>query len=443
MNRIETACEQLSNGIEPPYRLVDQEQIDLAMKEHLLGLGDAAYKNMLRFAAINKIVIPAALKAAAPVAVKSFHIVLKEKIRECKVSYEEMAGLNPVEKFPLIQAALKLPRIEKNWKSLFAVLDQYPDKVKKRLGFVPPLKASQYFDAIVTLRKYIKQEMLSCARTGRPKHMSLTDFKSLLTTYTIFLPSNEDILEAVRSMADDPHRQTPYQNAMAELLFVRLPRLIAELKAVDEKKVWQKLFSKMDGFGLTIAQKIKLRGCYDDYKKRKDIVAALDRVAALAGKMFMDETLRQRFCGCAISLKQTVEFAHGMYKKLFLKSELDQLQRLHVPGIVLKEHRHYSEVLLEKFTTVLTLSFYPCKDYLDICKAFASRDCTYREGFAEKHLLTPEYFSIRIFKGGKWIGNLYMLDYTRQARVLVLDRVQMPREIGSDFLTFFDCLGQA
>lgn len=88
------------------------------------------------------------------------------------------------------------------------------------------------------------------------------------------------------------------------------------------------------------------------------------------------------------------------------------------------------------------MELYPTKDFLDICKGVVSGDCV-TEVLGENHLRESRYFSIRIFMDRKWIGNIYMLDFTDTKGILLVDRIQIPRNLRVLYHRFFDHLRDA
>lgn len=80
----------------------------------------------------------------------------------------------------------------------------------------------------------------------------------------------------------------------------------------------------------------------------------------------------------------------------------------------------------------IKLIMYPCKDYLDWRKGWASQDCTTQD--PSTHLLNQRFFNIRLFVdkvdfdfNSPWIGNVYCLDFTDIHGAVVIDRIQIAR----------------
>lgn len=70
------------------------------------------------------------------------------------------------------------------------------------------------------------------------------------------------------------------------------------------------------------------------------------------------------------------------------------------------------------------LSLFPCKDLHDFYKGVYSGDCSQDVQLATAHLLAPRFFNIRVFDQRKWVGNIYMLDYSDK-KALVVDKIQI------------------
>jgi hypothetical protein len=168
----------------------------------------------------------------------------------------------------------------------------------------------------------------------------------------------------------------------------------------------------------------------------------LERLVAVVQRMRMGEETRQALRHYLGSLRRTLARAPSLTRALFFPtSELAQMQALHVGGEVLRARRVTRESLHRSYAKVAELAFYPTKDYLDLWRGTVSGDCV-DFTLSERQLDIPEFFNIRIFERDRWIGNLYMLDFTREEGVLLIDRVQIPRKVRVSFLDFFRTLGE-
>jgi hypothetical protein len=83
------------------------------------------------------------------------------------------------------------------------------------------------------------------------------------------------------------------------------------------------------------------------------------------------------------------------------------------------------------------LTFYPCKDYHDYLKGYYSHDCTVEEDLAGDHLSNPRFFNIRIFYSDEWVGNIYMLDYSEDKGIILIDRIQIKKSFTFMPIRFF------
>lgn len=57
-----------------------------------------------------------------------------------------------------------------------------------------------------------------------------------------------------------------------------------------------------------------------------------------------------------------------------------------------------------------------------------SGDCSQEILLATEHLLAPRFFNIRVFDHRKWVGNIYILDYSDQI-TLIVDKIQIKSSI--------------
>jgi hypothetical protein len=131
-----------------------------------------------------------------------------------------------------------------------------------------------------------------------------------------------------------------------------------------------------------------------------------------------------------------------VYWEWFLDRDLEIIRRLHEQGHWLKAKFIYAKELAKTFTNLATLELFPTKDYLDVCKGTISGDCI-TEVLGEDHLREPRYFSIRMFIDRQWIGNIYMLDFTDERGILLVDRIQIPRNLKILYRRFFDHLKES
>jgi len=142
------------------------------------------------------------------------------------------------------------------------------------------------------------------------------------------------------------------------------------------------------------------------------------------------------------SLKSHIEKITQVYREWFLDRDLEIIRKLHLPSHWLKAKFSYSKELVTTCTHLATVELYPAKDYLDICKGVVSGDCV-NEALGENHLRESRYFSVRIFTDRQWIGNIYMLDFIDTRGILLVDRIQVPRDLRVLYHRFFDHLREA
>ncbi|MBN1697671.1 MAG: hypothetical protein JW881_09170 [Spirochaetales bacterium] len=83
------------------------------------------------------------------------------------------------------------------------------------------------------------------------------------------------------------------------------------------------------------------------------------------------------------------------------------------------------------------LTLYPCKDYHDYLKGYYSHDCTVDEDLAKDHLANPRFFNIRIFYSDEWVGNIYVLDYSCDREIVLIDRIQIKKSFTFMPIRFF------
>jgi hypothetical protein len=233
-----------------------------------------------------------------------------------------------------------------------------------------------------------------------------------------------------------------YQNAIAELLFYRLPKKIEEFITIDLKTMKQKLSSRIMRLTDNTNIKLALLAPLTISNMSRDLISTLKRISSLSQRIHAPDEIKQKLCSYIGAIISSLTKRRYVYKELFLVKELEGLQKLYTPAKVVGTKVAYSYTIFKKYTIVETLCLYPTKDYLDYCKGIKSRDCT-MDTFAKDHLLTPNFFNIRIFKKDNWIGNMYMLDFINECGVVLIDRIQIPRGIDINYMNFFNNLKES
>lgn len=409
----------------------------------LLGLG-ATYEALLRVARHAQFTKPPALLQAQREVCKEFYRVTEETVRESRVRYEEIANLAPIRDAPGIEASLPWARELAGLADFDALLQGFPARVREACRVEPPARSPlAVYEASLALRRVIRQALLAYVKTGRPNGLSLDQLKRLLVGYCLFGAQNEDVRQALRpAEGREPVGALP-QHALAELLFSRLPEALAGFLAGEPATIRQKLCAKIGTLDLTGRQRANLYGYFPPNTPQADLLPTLEALDGVAQRMPLAEGARQRLHHYLRSLRRSLARAPALYHELFLPTrELQQLRALHVPGRVLKASVTYAEKLLRTRTKVEELHFYPTKDYLDLCRGLFSGDCV-SGGLSEAQLATPQFFNVRVFSAGQWIGNLYLLDFTAEQGVLLIDRIQVRRELQVPYLEVFAQLTQA
>jgi len=168
----------------------------------------------------------------------------------------------------------------------------------------------------------------------------------------------------------------------------------------------------------------------------ESIITVLHEVNAIAQRISLAKEMKEKLHEYILSLINKIVHGQEIYRKLFLNKELAIMQKLYTPRNVMEYKVTYKEIMVKTHTHIATLQFYPTKDYLDLFKGTASDDCI-GVSLGEQHLRTPTFFNIRIFRDSKWIGNIYMLDFTEENGTLLVDRIQIPRGTNAYYIHFF------
>jgi len=427
-----------NHPLEIPYRLETIEDINNAMQGDLLRITD--YKRLLHFAKEKTIQQPQALIKAKKKVTKDFSMVDEEKIRDVKINFCEVADLPLIAQYPLVLDSIPWIDDIVCHENIFHFFHSFPLEIRKRflLEHRPDSPAAM-FSAVLAIRKVLKKDLIVYVKAQKPSTLSLVQFKKSLVALTVFDPSNEDVLLAFKTEKTDEN-STLHQNAMAEILFARLPKTIKGLLTRNANTLVQRLSLKMSNLNLSSRHIMNLMGYINKENiTSDDLYKALNRIDGVAMKISIPQESQNRLHDYIESMKKNMDRAPLVYRALFLSSELETYQKLYRPTKVMKLEETVTERTVSRYTKLSTLDFYTTKDFFDLIKSKFSSDCT--DTYQGEHqLMTPNFFNIRIFKGQKWIGNIYMLDFCEEHDSLIIDRIQIPREIKASYHQFFDYL---
>jgi hypothetical protein len=120
----------------------------------------------------------------------------------------------------------------------------------------------------------------------------------------------------------------------------------------------------------------------------------------------------------------------GFFQKLCSSARIKDIHSLFC------EKLRTRKIDVESLTAKTILTLYPCKDIHDFLKGQYSCDCSGDTSLATAHLLNSRFFNVRIFQNEKWIGCIYMLDFTDKG-VLLLDRIQIGNQRALILINFF------
>jgi len=478
-----------NNPLEIPYRLETTEDVETARDGGILGEVD--YKRLLNYAKEKPLHRPHALTNAREKVTKDFTLLDEVKILEAKISIREVANLPaeifeppkaatkitrevvtlpPVNQYPLIQESIPWIDDIVSHKDMLSFFLNFPPDIRKQLllenGVSSP---SSMYASMMAIRKLLKKCLVVYVKAQKTTTLSLIQLKQSLVALTVFDPRNEDVLVALKTEKTDENSPIQ-QNALAEVLFCRLPTIIHGLLSITTSSLLRKLSVKMSSLQLSTRHIINLMSYFNHKTGPDDLFKTLDRICGVAVKMTISQESKDRLLDYIDSMKKNMERAPLVYRTLFLSPKLETCRKLYKPvrllmimerkeenpshklkasrqlnqsatvSVVTKKKKEtLKETTDPQFTRVKTLDFYATKDFFDLVKAKFSKDCT-DTYLGERQLMTDHFFNIRIFRKEKWIGNIYMLDFCDQYASLIVDRIQMPRERKALYHRFFDDL---
>lgn len=425
-----------------PYRLDSVEAINTAKREDFLNLGKG-YNLMLMAARNLDLRYPQAFQKAKESVKKDFTIIDEEAISRIDVSYEEIADLDLTANLKRIEAKIPWLRDMSRHESTFEYIETFPHDVRNSLGVERTLSSpGQMLDAHFALRRQIKREVVHYVRTGRTKSVDLDYLKRLITSMSLFDSRQQEILHLLQTANTMGDNIAAYQIVFAEMLFIRLPQTMEILLMAPPVTLRQKLFARIARMDITARQRMTLCTYCQKVTSPQQLTDALVKMKQISSKMSLSPEMKRSLSDYLDSLKSHLEKISQVYREWFLDRDLEILRKLNGQNHLMKLRFRYSVDMINTCTRPVSLDLYPAKDYLDICKGVVSGDCV-NEILGEYHLREPRYFSIRFFMDRKWIGNIYMLDFTDYRGILLVDRIQIPRNLRMFYHRFFDHLREA
>lgn len=431
--------------LEVPHKMERASDIMLAMQHDVLGLGEKTYKKLLDFEGKMPIDKPAALLHAKPVS-REIYVLKERRITQQLESYKQSRALNSISDSALINA--QFPEIEELIDP--ECLNNYTvpasgETCSNRLrGHAYTLKRDRM------LHDHVKGELRSIMHCSQTRIMPHKELKRLITALTLHNNRNTDIVQALKIALANQH-PVLRENALAELLFKRIPDYVRSHFANDAKmmiSMRQKLLSKLSKISGPANLKIALFHLTPraNTRKKDDFIAMTSRLLSFIEKTaVIDEESKTNARSFIHNMIGEIKRLESMYPSLFLEEkELQDLFALYKPNnsLVTCNMQHVERTIWEHCSSQ-TLYMYPCKDYLDIEKYRWSGDCSHGS-LGMDHFSTPQYFNIRLFRDDKtYCGNIYMLQLEHDSKqYLLIDRIQTT-EIYAQYVHFYKSLKDA
>ncbi|HER43872.1 MAG TPA: hypothetical protein ENO08_05380, partial [Candidatus Eisenbacteria bacterium] len=423
--------------MQAPYRLDTPEAISGMMAADLPGIG-TGYDAMLTVARRLELTIPPAMTRALTMVAKDFTVPVRNASMEYEIVREKPVDIGSVGNFALAEKEIAWVEEVARSESMPQFLMSCP-AIVQRLCLVDPEPETivhKYLSARA-VRKFLRGEIICYSKSRRTKHLDRDRFRRLLAACALFDLRNEDVLGPLKAPAGT-HNRSDIQNALAEFYFARLPSSIAELAFMDTKVIRRRVFAKVAKLLTRGIQRSNLFGLFPANLKYRDLVPTLQRMERLFQRMNVASEKKQAFHDYVLSIIGSMARVREVYRELFVGKDLEELYRIYAPrtGWRIVERKIRAPIRTE------TLELYPTKDYLDLFRGHISKDCV-GISLGEVQLKVPNFFNVRIFRNAKWIGNIYMLDFTESHGVLLIDRVQMPRSVKARYVNFFDDLKDA
>lgn len=424
-------------SLDIPYRLETIEDITNAMQGDLLGTTD--YRRLLDFAKKTDLHQPHAFIKAKKKVTKNFFKIDEKKIPDIKINFSAVASLPLAVQYPLVKERLSWINEVISHEDLVHFFYSFPLRIRERflLDRIPDSLTLMY-SSVLAIRQLIKRDLIVYVKAQKTSTLNLIQLKKSLIALTVFDPRNEEVLEALK-MENNGEDSILYQNALTEILFARLPQTIHGLLTKNASNLVQKLSLKMSKLNLSSRHVTNLLGYVNKNMTSDDLYKALSRIGHVSMKMNIPQASKRRLHDYIESMRKNMERTPSVYRTLFLNPELETSQRLYRPIKLMKSEKTMTERTIQHYTQLNTFDFYATKDFFDLIKGKFSSDCT-DSHLGDNQLMTPHFFNIRMFKDEQWIGNIYMLDFCDEHDTLIIDRIQLPRDLKAIYHQFFDRL---
>ncbi|MBC7186455.1 MAG: hypothetical protein H5U38_05420 [Calditrichaeota bacterium] len=436
--------------LSPPYRITTWEELQAALVTPPPGFNPKDMRRLANLARGLTVTAPPALAVLHPrIRLKAYQLRTTELVRIPRMQVKTTAALaleqNSADFAPYhaslerIVGARELGSFVANLLGCEEGAALFSDEVRAKLSaYLDPHRRHLLVRAFATHLRTLCKHLIE---GGTHDAQRIAAFRTLLLAYTAFGLGNEDVLDAVRQGLAEGKESFAFQNAVAELLFCRVPRMLYSRLLRPQVPI-ESFVRRLEKVELTVYQRNALTSMVRRAVEPENIARRLGAAERAVRVFRIDEGEKTRLLGMLRNLRTELTRARQLYEQLVLEKNLVQLSKVYRPqsyGTKVHFTTEIRRVLYRKDF----LDLYPTKDYLDLLKGHISSDCTSEANLARRHLAEPRFFNMRFFRGRAWIGNVYCLDFGDVARALVIDRIQIPRSNNALYLQFFPLLARA
>jgi len=334
-------------------------------------------------------------------------------------------GFVPVDGFSDIRRMLdfdELPRLLHNLADLHPWIEHFTGKPCKTGMY------GQYFYRRIKREAYL---YMKSGKTGLP----LAEIRRAVALYAGLQQENDDIRRTLTAAASP--EEIPVQNALAELVFSRIPRLLQSVAYLDISKICETAKFKIQALDLNPAAKIAVTHQINSVSSLDQIdELAREKLPELLGKLRTDPRLIRKATDLLSSYTHEADRLSCLYEAWFLPEGMRQYFTRYRPkklGLTITKCSQEVHSVPEHHS----LQLYPAKDLLEYLKGEISHDCTTGDELARQHLETPEFFNLRVVWHDMWAGNIYCLDFSETHQCCIIDKVQVPRVFRKEWNGFF------
>jgi len=421
----------LDQALEPPYRFfsfADFERYNGRFQKYRRSQAGGLYRFIREFPRLQR---PPILESI-PEKVELVLQVFKNKaVIESGMPVQKISRLDSLRIHEELESAAELLVELAAFGSFYAAVVGLNEKYRLSPGFA---QEQQELQTAISrnhplligdrLHRLLKRLFIYYLTAGKKSSPEIAFLKRMLLAFTLFDPENAPLLPFfVRRNGNGK-----LSLVTAEVYFRRLPLTIGRVLGKSAADMRDLYIKQITALPLRANHRSNILGILRQAGEPGEFPEAIDRINALIRNFRLPDEVKKRIRQTGKLFQNRERALQDFYERAFLTRDQAILRKIFL-HTVQQSRATYRRSLKRVLFKEKRLILYPTKDYHDYFKGFYSEDCTLKEDLAKSHLGTEEFFNLRIFSERKWIGNVYVLDLRNKAGAIVIDRIQLKRDL--------------